>query len=464
MKIHFLGAARTTTGSMYLLEVNGKRLLLECGLYQGHREESIQRNCCFPFDPKQIDAVVLSHAHIDHAGNLPNLVKQGYTGNIHCTFATRDLCSIMLTDSAHIQMDDAEFVSKQRAKKHLPPVAPLYTMADAEKTLHQFVAVSYDRPFLVVDGVTVTFRDAGHILGSAQVVLDIQEKGRKFRWLFSGDVGRGDDEILRDPVPVENVDYLQIESTYGGREHAIRTDADATVGRLVSETLRQSGKVIIPAFSVGRTQQIVYVFNQLTLAGKLPRCPIFVDSPLSVNATEIYRLHPECFNDTINKFLHEKANPFGMANLTYLREAEQSKKLNDLAEPAIIISASGMCEAGRVRHHLKNHIGDPKSLILFIGFCAEGTLGALITAGKNPVNIFGEPCEVRAKIVSLDTYSGHADKNELKQYVQKISGNLKKIVCIHGEESQCLAHAETLRALKPKAQVIVPEYKQVVEI
>ncbi|HZL79321.1 MAG TPA: MBL fold metallo-hydrolase [Candidatus Limnocylindrales bacterium] len=464
MKIHFFGAARTTTGSMYLLEVNGKKLLLECGLFQGHREESINRNCCFPFDPKQVDAVVLSHAHMDHAGNLPNLVKQGYTGNIHCTFATRDLCSIMLVDSGHIQEADALFVSKQRAKKNLPPVAPLYTIADAEKTLHQFVGFSYERPFQVVDGVTVTFRDAGHILGSAQVILDVQENGGKFRWLFSGDVGRGGDEILRDPVATENVDYLQIESTYGGREHTIRKDADEIVGRLVLETLKQSGKVIIPAFSVGRTQQIVYVLNQLTLAGKLPRCPIFVDSPLSVNATEIYRLHPECFNDTINKFLHEKANPFGMANLTYIREAGQSKQLNDLKEPAIIISASGMCEAGRIRHHLKNHIGDPKNLILFIGFCAEGTLGSLITAGKNPVNIFGEPVAVRAKIISLDTYSGHADKNELKQYVQKISGEIKKIVCIHGEESQCLAHAETLRAMKPQAQVIVPEYKQAVEI
>ncbi len=464
MKIHYLGAARTTTGSMYLIEVNGNKLLLECGLFQGHREEMTNRNCCFPFDPKTLDAVVLSHAHMDHAGNLPNLVKQGYNGNIHCTFATRDLCAIMLVDSGHIQEADALFVSKQRAKKGLPPVQPLYTIADAEKTLHQFVGVSYERPFLVVDGVTATFRDAGHILGAAQVILDVQEKGRKFRYLFSGDVGRGGDEILRDPVATENVDYLQIESTYGGREHAIRKDADEIVGRLVLETLNQSGKVIIPAFSVGRTQQIVYVLNQLTLAGKLPRCPIFVDSPLSVNATEIYRLHPECFNETINKFLHEKANPFGMANLTYIREAEQSKKLNDLKEAAIIISASGMCEAGRVRHHLKNHLGDPKSLVLFIGYCAEGTLGSVITAGKSPVNIFGEPVEVRAKIVSLDTYSGHADKNELKRYVEKISGNLKKIVCIHGEESQCLAHAETLRGMKPKAEVIVPEYLQAVEI
>ncbi|MGO9003798.1 MAG: MBL fold metallo-hydrolase RNA specificity domain-containing protein [Limisphaerales bacterium] len=464
MRIHFFGATRTTTGSMYLFEVNGKRLLLECGLFQGRREESIQRNCCFPFDPKPVDAVVLSHAHIDHAGNLPNLCKQGYTGNIYCTFATRDLSGIMLVDSAQIQKDDAAFVSKKRAKQKLPPVEPLYSAADAEQALKQFVAFNYDRPFPVLDGVTVTFRDAGHILGSAQVVLDVREGGRQIRYLFSGDVGRGNDEILRDPEPVENVDYLQIESTYGGREHSMRTDADETVGRLVLETLKQNGKVIIPAFSVGRTQQIVYVLHQLTLAGKLPRVPMFVDSPLSVNATEIYRLHPECFNDTINQFLHEKENPFGMENLTYIREAANSMKLNDLKEAAIIISASGMCEAGRIRHHLKNHIGNPKNLILFIGYCAEHTLGAQITAGQNPVNIFGEPQPVRAKIVSLDTYSGHADKNELKQYVERISGNLKKIVCIHGEESQCLAHAETLRAMKKKAQVIVPEYKQVVEI
>jgi metallo-beta-lactamase family protein len=449
---------------MYLLEVNGRRLLLECGLFQGRRNESIQRNCCFPFDPRQIDAVVLSHAHIDHAGNLPNLVKQGYAGKIHATPATRDLCGIMLVDSAHIQTDDAAFVSKKRARKKLPPVEPLYAIADAEKAVRQFVAADYSRPFEPVDGVTVTFRDAGHILGAAQVVLDVREGERKFRWLFSGDIGRGGDEILRDPEPVENVDYLQIESTYGGREHAVRQDADAEVCRLVSAALQKSGKVIIPSFSVGRTQQIVYVLHQLTLSGCLPRVPIFVDSPLSVNATEIYRKHPECFNDRIARFLRENANPFGMENLTYVREAEVSKKLNDLKEPVIIISASGMCEAGRIRHHLKNNLGDAKNLILFIGYCAEHTLGAQILAGQSPVNIFGEPHPVRAQIASLDTYSGHADRNELKRYVEKITGDLKKICCIHGEESQCLAHAETLRQMKPRAEVLVPEYQQVLEV
>ncbi len=236
----------------------------------------------------------------------------------------------------------------------------------------------------MLDGVTVTFRDAGHILGSAQVVLDVREGGRQFRYLFSGDVGRGGDEILRDPEPVENVDYLQIESTYGGREHSVRTDADETVGRLVLETLQQNGKVIIPAFSVGRTQQIVYVLHQLTLAGKLPRVPIFVDSPLSVNATEIYRLHPECFNDTINQFLHEKENPFGMENLTYIRELANSMKLNDLKEPAIIISASGMCEAGRIRHHLKNHIGDPKNLVSIHRLLRGAHAGRANRGGRQP--------------------------------------------------------------------------------
>jgi metallo-beta-lactamase family protein len=464
MKVHFLGATRTTTGSMYLLEVNGKRLLLECGLFQGHREETTRRNCGFPFDPRQIDTMVLSHAHIDHAGNLPNLAKQGYDGPIHCTDATRDLCGVMLIDSAHIQEQDALFVSKWRAKKHQPPVEPLYRVPDAEKAVKQLVGHPYDSPFLPVDGVTVTFRDAGHILGSAQVVLDIQEQGRKFRWLFSGDVGRGGDEILRDPVSVENVDYLQIESTYGGREHAVRQDADATVCRLVGGALSQKGRVIIPSFSVGRTQQIVYVLHQITDSGCLPRVPIFVDSPLSVNATEIYRRHIECYNDGIAKFLREQANPFGMANLTYISNAEDSKKLNERKEPMVIISASGMCEAGRIRHHLKNNIGDKKNLVLFIGYCAEGTLGDQIMKGKSPVNIFGDPCDVRASVVSLDTYSGHADKNELKRYVEKISGNLKKIFCIHGEESQCLAHAETLRQMKPKAGVLVPEYQQVVSI
>ena len=460
MKIQFLGATRTTTGSMFLLEINQRNILLECGLFQGKRAESIEQNRHFTFDPGRIDAVVLSHAHIDHCGNLPNLCRQGFTGSIYCTFATRDLASIMLEDSAEIQRADAEFVSRKRARQNLPPVEPLYTARDAEMAVRQFIALNYDRPILVTDGVTVTFRDAGHILGSAQVVLDIDEKGRRFRYLFSGDVGRGNDDILRDPEKIAHVDFLQIESTYGDRTHEDRPLATADVGRLVRETLALSGKVIIPAFSVGRTQQIVYTLHQLTLAGQMPQVPIFVDSPLSVNATEIYRLHPECFNESIYRFLREKANPFGMENLTYIREVAHSMKLNDLKDPAIIISASGMCEAGRILHHLRNHIGNPNNLVLFIGFCAEHTLGAQILSGRNPVNIFGEPHTVRAKVASVDAFSGHADKNELKRYVENLTGNLRKIFVVHGEEPQAMPFAETLRQLEPQAEVVVPAYKQ----
>jgi metallo-beta-lactamase family protein len=464
MRVQFFGATRTTTGSLYLFEINGSRLLVECGLFQGKRGESIERNRHFAFDPKSIDAVVLSHAHIDHCGNLPNLCRQGFQGNIYCTFATRDLAAIMLEDSAEIQRDDAIFVSKKRAKAGLPPVEPLYTAVDADRAVRQFVSINYDRPFPVCDGVVVTFVDAGHILGSAQVVFDISENGSKFRYLFSGDVGRGHDDILRDPLGVDRVDYLQVESTYGGREHSAKANANAEVGQLVRETLQNSGKVIIPSFSVGRTQQIVYTLHQLTLANQMPRVPIYVDSPLSVNATEVYRLHPECFNESIYQFLREKENPFGMENLTYIREVAHSMKLNDLKDPAVIISASGMAEAGRIRHHLANHIGNPANLVLFIGYCAEHTLGAQIMSGQNPVNIFGEPHAVRARIASLDAFSGHADKLELRRYVEAIGGPIKKISVIHGEESQALAFGETLRVMKPKAEVIVPEYQQVLEI
>lgn len=463
MRVHYYGATGTTTGSMFLLEVNGAKFLIECGLYQGRRGESLERNRNLPFDAREIRAVIISHAHIDHCGNLPTLSMQGFSGNIYCTFATRDLASILLEDSAHIQAADAEFVSKKRAKKGLPPVEPLYSTADADKTLQQFVALNYERSFNVADGVAATFYDAGHILGSAQVALDIKEGDRQFRYLFSGDVGRGNDEILRSPIPVQNVDFLQIESTYGGRLHTARAHAREEVGRLVRETIDRNGLVIIPAFSVGRTQQIVYELHQLTDAGKLPKIPIFVDSPLSVNATEVYRLHPECFNDEIYRYLREKANPFGMENLTYIREVAHSMRLNDLKEPAVIISASGMCEAGRILHHLKNHIDDPKNLVLFIGFCAEHTLGAQILSGRNPVNIFDEPHTVRARIASLDAYSGHADKTELQRYAQAITGNTRLISVVHGEPEQSQAFAATLRTIKPAATVIVPEYQQAVE-
>ncbi len=464
MRITFLGAVRTTTGSQYLLEVNGKKLLLECGLYQGHRDEARDRNCCFKFNPAEIDAVILSHAHIDHCGNLPNLCKQGFKGSIYCTFATRDLASIMLEDSARIQTSDAAYVSKKRAKQGLPPVQALYSVTEAEVALRQFVALGYDRPISVEDGVKLTFKEAGHILGSAQIVLDINENGRKYRYLFTGDVGRGGDLILRDPVGVENVDYLQIESTYGNRLHEAKSSVEASIVPLVKDTIRQGGKVIIPAFAVGRTQEIVYALNRIIKEEQLPRVPIFVDSPLAVNATEVHRLHPECFNAEVYQFLREVRNPFEMEDLTYIRTVQESKNINEIIGPAIVISASGMAEAGRILHHLKNGIGNPVNLILFVGYCAENTLGAQILSGKSPVNILGEPHAVRARVAKMDALSGHADRHELEAHVRRMTGNIKKAFVVHGEEEQSLAFATLLGTLLPGAEVLVPTLGQSVEI
>jgi metallo-beta-lactamase family protein len=457
MTIQFLGAARTTTGSMYLLTVNNKKILLECGLYQGKRSESIERNLHFPFDPATIDVAILSHAHIDHCGNFPNLYKQGFRGNIFCTHATGDLASILLQDSAHIQESDAEYVSRIRARNNEPGVDPLYTKEDAEKVVRQFVSLGYDRPILVSEGVTLRFVDAGHILGSAQVVLDIKESDKSFRYLFTGDVGRSGDPILRDPMGVEDVDYLHIESTYGNRLHDAKGgDADEQVADVVRDVFKHEGKVIIPAFAVGRTQQIVWAINKLLRAKEMEPVPVFVDSPLAVNATEVYRLHPECFNATIYEYLMEEGNPFEAPNVTYVRDIRQSKKLNSIKGPLMIVSASGMAEAGRILHHLKNNIGNAKNLVLFMGYCAEHTLGAKIKNGQSPVNIFGEPYEVRAHVASMDSLSGHADKNELVQHVGRIKGSIKKIFVTHGEEEQALPFAETLKKIKPAADVVVP--------
>ncbi len=462
MTIQFLGAARTTTGSMYLITVNGKQILMECGLYQGKRSESIERNLHFTFDPSKVDAAILSHAHIDHCGNLPNLYKQGFRGNIYCTHGTQDLAAILLQDSAHIQESDAEYVSKVRAKNHEGPIDPLYTREDAEKVVRQFVALGYDRPIMVCEGVTLRFVDAGHILGSAQIVLDITENGKPFRYLFTGDVGRSGDPILRDPQGVADVDYLHIESTYGNRLHDSKgADADDQVAAIVKDVFLRKGKVIVPAFAVGRTQQIVWAVNKLLRSKELQPVPVFVDSPLAVNATEVYRLHPECFNKEIYDFLMGEGNPFEAPNVSYIRDVMQSKKLNALKGPLMIISASGMAEAGRILHHLKNNIGDPNNMVLFMGYCAEHTLGAKIRAGMNPVNIFGESQAVRAQIASVDSLSGHADKNELIAHVGRVRGNLKKIFVTHGEEEQALPFAETLRKLRPGAEVIVPVKGQI---
>jgi metallo-beta-lactamase family protein len=464
MKLQFLGANRTTTGSMHLLEINGSRLLLECGLYQGRRAESIARNTHFPFDAGTIDALVLSHAHIDHSGNIPNLVKNGFKGSIHATRATRDLCEVMLADSAHIQESDAQFVTKLNAKKNLPPAEPLYTQTDARDAMKLFVAHDYARPFSPVHGVTITFRDAGHILGSATVTLDLEERGRKLRLLFTGDVGRGNNAILRDPELVSGVDILLSESTYGNRVHEDTSECDRRLCDIVNRAIQRGGKIIIPAFAVGRTQQLVYALNRLTRENCLPELPIYVDSPLSANVTEIFLAHHECFNKDVFEFMQTVEDPFGMKHLTYIRQAEDSKKLNRLTQPAIIIAPSGMCEAGRIRHHLRNNIEDERNTILIVGYCAAHTLGARIIAREPVVNIFGEPHQLRATVETLEAFSGHADKLELEAWLKKLDGPRRRIFLVHGDESQSLPFAEQLQQSFPQSIVTVPNYKDSVEL
>ena len=444
MKLKFCGAAGTTTGSQHLLEVNGKRILLDCGLYQGRRQDEYEINCCFPhLDPASIDAVVLSHAHIDHSGNLPNLCSKGFGGNIYATFATRDLCQIMLADCARIQASDVKWLNKRLKKEGQPLREPIYSVEDADKCMRQFVNVGYDRPLPISDGVSLTFLDAGHILGSAQVLLEIedQEDGRKKRFLFSGDVGRGDNDILRDPAVAREIDFLLMESTYGGREHEMPTRADDRLVAILERSLKRGGKILIPAFAVERTQALLWVLHQLFEEQRIPEVPVYVDSPLAVNATEIFRLHPECFNEEVHRFLHEKRNPFGFDGLTLIREVQKSKDLNAQEGQAIIISASGMCEAGRILHHLRNGIGDPRTTVLFVGYCAQQTLGWKIRERWEEVRIFGETFKVKAAVEELDSFSGHADHSELLDYFGAKTGSRGKVWLVHGEQER----SETFR-------------------
>lgn len=466
MKITFHGAAGTTTGSQHLLEVNGQRVLLDCGLYQGRRDEAFERNRKFSYDPESLTAVVLSHAHIDHSGNLPNLVKQGYTGNIFSTDATRDLCSVMLPDSAHIQESDVQWLNKKRAAKGEGPLEATYNRMDAEKCLRQFVTFNYHRPMLIADGVKLTFIDAGHILGAAQVLLDIddRETGRKSRLLFSGDVGRPKSDLLNPPEPCEGVDYVIMESTYGGREHELAMASDEHICRVINDTIRRRGKVLIPSFAVERTQQLLYALNKLRESNCFPTIPIFVDSPLAVSATEIFRLHPECFNEEVYHFLFEKRNPFGFDGLRFIREVSESKSLNDLATSAVIISASGMCESGRILHHLRNHVEDENTTILFVGYCAENTLGWKLRSGQKRVNILGDSFTVRARIEVLDSFSGHADHSELLEWFGRVQGAKKNVFLVHGEPERSEALRAALAERHAGGSVAVAKLHESVEL
>lgn len=436
MTLQFLGAAQTVTGSMHLVSVNGSRILLDCGLFQGRRAEAYERNRSFPFDASKIDAVVLSHAHIDHAGNLPNLVKSGFQGPIYATAATRDLCQIMLYDSAYLQERDLAFLRKRKKDGDLPS-EPLYSSKDVDQTIDQFVGVPYRKYFDVADGFRVKFFDAGHILGSASVLAEIMEDGRRTFLGFTGDLGRKDMPILKDPEHMGDVDLLISESTYGGRVHEPVTEMNRSLLDVIRRTVDRGGKVIIPSFSVGRTQEVVYATFELFNEGKLPQVPVYVDSPLAVNATEVFRLHPECFDEETLRYLHHDEDPFGFGRLKYIRSVDDSKKLNEKKDPCVIIAASGMCEGGRILHHLANNIEESRNTVLVVGFMAEHTLGRRLVERQPEVKIFGDVVKLNAEVAILNSFSAHAGQDELLEYIGKMhKGKLKSIYLVHGEPNQ----------------------------
>ena len=440
MQLTFWGAAQTVTGSMHELTVNGQRYLLDCGLYQGRRQDTFDRNRHLPMRVNTLSGVVLSHAHIDHSGNLPSLARDGFTGDIHCTPATVDLCKSMLMDSAYLQQKDAEFLNKRFQRGHSlmknaghNAVEALYSVADAERILTQFRATGYHERKALSQEIDFEFNDAGHLLGSASVLLHLKEHGKKVRLLFSGDVGRANLPIIRDPEPPPEADYLILESTYGGRLHKNDEVVLDKLRETIVRTAARGGRVIIPAFAVGRTQQIVLMLHQLCCGKGIPDIPIFVDSPLAINATEAYRAHPECFDAETMAYLDNHDDPFGFRRLRYVREASESKALNDLRGPMIVISASGMCEAGRILHHLRNNIEDPRNTILIVGFQAEHTLGRKIVERHPEVPIFGEPMRLRAEVVTIQELSGHADQGELLSWIKPIAPRLKSVFLVHGE-------------------------------
>jgi metallo-beta-lactamase family protein len=432
--IRFLGAARTTTGSLHRIRLAGGDLLLECGMYQGHRAETESWNKRLPLDARRVRAVVLSHAHIDHSGSLPNLVRMGFDGPVWCTEATRDLLPVMLLDAAHIQEHDVERINHKFPNQK--PKEPLYTVADAEKALRLLKGVPYGRDFEPMPGVAARFVDAGHILGSAAVHLTLSANGRKTTLGFTGDLGRRDVPILRDPEPLGDVEWYMSESTYGDRDH---DDAENVAGKLlevVSRTIGRGGMVLIPAFAVGRTQVILYLLAKLRRDGKLPELPVYVDSPMAVASTAVFQKHQEVFDEEARSMVLSCKPLVESSSVHFLASPDESRRLNDLKGPAIIISASGMCEAGRILHHLQHHGGDRKNSILFVGYQAEGTLGRRIVEGERDVKLYGEPVHLGAEVQMIEGLSAHADRRGLLQYAKKLARPPKRTFLVHGEEEK----------------------------
>jgi metallo-beta-lactamase family protein len=462
MIVQFWGATRTVTGSLHYIQARDKRFILDCGLYQGHRDEAETLNKKIPVkDLKDLDYLFLSHAHIDHSGNIPTLVKSGFKGKIVTTYATADLISIMLLDSAYIQEKDVQYVNKKRKKKGLPPKKPLYSKKDVKEALKHLEPISYDTWFEVSKDVRVIFRDAGHILGSAMILTEVKENGKRKHLLFTGDLGREGLPIIRDPYKVTGVDFLITETTYGGRYHRPFSEVHSELRDLINTTYKRRGKVIIPAFSVGRTQELVYEIENLFEEGVLPDIPIYVDSPLSVNVTEIFKKHPECYDEETLEIIENHDNPFGFGRLQYIKNVEESKRLNEMEEPCIIISASGMCEAGRILHHLKNSIGDRKNIVLIVGYQAEGTLGRRLVEKRKMVRIFGEEYERKADVIVLNEFSSHGDRKDLLENAR--DSGAEKVFCVHGDPEQMEEFVEGFRAMSEK-EVYIPERGDIFEL
>jgi metallo-beta-lactamase family protein len=449
MRINFHGAAHTVTGSQHLLEINGRKLLLDCGMYQGKRSESYERNLNFRFNPRDVDAVILSHSHIDHSGNLPNLVKQGFEGPVFATRATVDLASLMISDSAHIQESDAEFVNKKRAERGEEPIEPLYTKEDAEQTIASFQGVDFDTAFQPFPGVTARFFVAGHILGAAGISLQIEENGKKSHLIFSGDIGRYNIPLLKDPVLPEQADYLIMESTYGDKKHDNPELAFLEFREVVKRTINRGGKLIVPAFAVGRTQELVFDLNQMMANGDVKRVPVYVDSPLAVKATDVFKRHPECYDEETRKFVQESRHPaldFNM--LTYIRSSEESKALNERTDPMVIISASGMAETGRIVHHIRNNIENPQNTICIVSWQAPDTLGRKLADREPEVRIYGELYQRKCEVETIGGLSGHAGQDVLMQYATNMKKTLKQVFLVHGEEKQAMTLKEKLKEQK----------------
>lgn len=436
MKIKFIGAAREVTGSKHLITLdNGKKILLDCGMFQGKGMETDSSNRNLGFDPKELDHIILTHAHIDHSGLIPYVYKLGFRGSVVCTNATRDLCAIMLADSGHIQELDVKWYNKKQIKHGLEPVEPIYTCEDAKQCMELFIGVPYDRKFYIDDHVKVRFTNNGHLLGAGTASIEISENGQTKTIAYTGDIGRPASRILKKPDPFRQCDYLITESTYGNRLHQHYTHAEEDLLRVVNDTcVRKGGKLIIPSFAIGRTQDIVFTLNNFYNAGLLPKIQIYVDSPLAVNATTIFRLHSECFNDEVLKVIETDDDPFGFNSLHYITATNESKKLNSFKKPCIIISASGMMEAGRIKHHLANNISDPKNTILVVGYCAPRTLGARLVDGEKVVSIFGTKYSVNADIARIEAFSGHGDYSEMLSFLKcQQTESVKKVFLVHGD-------------------------------